>query len=63
LVLGTGGSSKAVAYVLKKLGIEFLFVSRTQENSPEMINYKSLLPLTVQEYLIVINTTPVGNVS
>ena len=28
LILGTGGSSKAVAFVLKKLVIDFLFVSR-----------------------------------
>ena len=29
LILGTGGSSKAVAYTLKELGIHFLQVSRT----------------------------------
>ncbi len=28
LILGTGGSAKAAAYVLKKLGIAFTFVSR-----------------------------------
>src|ERR1700681_4095247 len=28
LILGTGGSSKAVGWVLKQRGIEFLFVSR-----------------------------------
>ena len=30
LILGTGGASKAVAFVLKKMGIEFLFVYRNK---------------------------------
>ncbi|MBT8196452.1 MAG: shikimate dehydrogenase, partial [Bacteroidia bacterium] len=29
LILGTGGSSKAVAYAFEELGIEYLFVSRS----------------------------------
>ena len=60
LVLGTGGSSKAVAYVLKKLQIEFLFVSRKKDVSEEMINYESISSSIMKEYTIVINTTPVG---
>ena len=32
LVLGTGGASKAVQYVLKKLDIDFLVVSRNESN-------------------------------
>ena len=31
LILGTGGASKAVAYVLKEIGIECFFVSRSKE--------------------------------
>ncbi|MGE0637274.1 MAG: shikimate dehydrogenase [Bacteroidia bacterium] len=58
LILGTGGSSKAVAYVLKKLGIQFQFVSRTQnENS---LSYTDLKPQTILEHRLIINTTPVG---
>ena len=60
LVLGTGGSSKAVAYVLKKLNIDFLFVSRKEQESKGIINYGSVSPKLMQEYTIVINTTPVG---
>ena len=33
LILGTGGASKAVAYVLNKLNIEYTFVSRNQKIS------------------------------
>ncbi|KAA9041335.1 shikimate dehydrogenase [Ginsengibacter hankyongi] len=60
LILGTGGSSKAVAYVLKKKGIEFLFVSRRNDVSSGVINYESISSLLMQEYSIIINTTPVG---
>lgn len=60
LVLGTGGSSKAVAYVLKKKGIDFLLVSRKKNISSGVINYESISYLLMQEYLIVINTTPAG---
>lgn len=60
LILGTGGSSKAVAYVLKKKGIEFLFVSRKKDVSSGVINYESISSLLMQEYSIIINTTPAG---
>ena len=58
LILGTGGSSKAVAYVLKKLRIEFQFVSRNQiVNS---ISYDDLKPQIILEHKLIIKTTPVG---
>jgi shikimate dehydrogenase len=60
LILGTGGSSKAVAYVLKKLNIEFLIVSRKKETLPGCINYELLSPELIREYTVVINTTPAG---
>lgn len=56
LVLGTGGAAKAVHYVLHKLGIEFLEVSRTP-SSPRQIAYSEV---NVQDYLLIINTSPVG---
>lgn len=60
LILGTGGSSKAVAYCLKKLNIDFLFVSRKKNAAANIINYESVSSLLLQQYSIVINTTPVG---
>lgn len=59
LVLGTGGASKAVLYILKKNGIEFLLVSRnnTGENT---INYSDVDAALLKEYHIVINCTPAG---
>lgn len=58
LILGTGGSSKAVAYVLNKLGIEFQFVSRTQKENA--IAYADLTPQIILEHKLIVNTTPLG---
>ncbi len=61
LVLGTGGASKAVAYVLRKYGIPFRFVSRNPRSEQE-ISYQTLassLPDSTHLQLII-NTTPVG---
>jgi len=35
LVIGTGGAAKAVAYVLKEIGIEVLYISRTPQKRNE----------------------------
>jgi len=61
LILGTGGASKAVAYVLKKLGIFYKFVSRTPVAEDE-VSYDSLAaPLfDLQPPTLLVNTTPVG---
>jgi shikimate dehydrogenase len=61
LILGSGGASKAVAYVLRELGIEFYFVVRNQ--LPEMENCFSYLQLNeyiIDAFKLIINTTPVG---
>lgn len=60
LILGTGGASKAVTFVLKKIGIDFLEVTRNKENSPLAIDYNDISKKILEEYNVVINTTPVG---
>ena len=60
LILGTGGASKAVAFVLKKLGIDFLYVSRRKEKSSSIIHYDDISVKILHDYNVVINTTPVG---
>ena len=42
LVLGTGGASKAVQYVLRKLGIDFLVVTRNENLKAGYINYNMI---------------------
>lgn len=58
LILGTGGASKAVEYVLKKLGIQFQYVSRAK--SERAISYNDLNEEIIQKSTIIINTSPVG---
>jgi shikimate dehydrogenase len=60
LVLGTGGASKAVQYVLRQLGIEYLIVSRNVSTSAGFIMYEDINEAVMNEYSIVINCTPVG---
>ena len=56
-VLGTGGSSKAVCYVLKTLKLPFIKVSR--EVKGDCIRYEEIEPL-MKERNLFINTTPLG---
>ena len=58
LILGTGGSSKAVAYALKKMGISYCFVSRS--NFPDSKSYFELNKNDFEEFQIIINCTPLG---
>jgi shikimate dehydrogenase len=58
IILGTGGASKAVAYALRKLKIEYDFVSRTPDEF--QFDYADLNAEIFEEYHIIINTTPVG---
>lgn len=58
LILGTGGASKAVLYMLHKNGIETLFVSRSKKEG--MITYEEITPEIMDEYKIIVNCSPVG---
>ena len=58
LILGTGGASSAVEYVLRKLNIPFRFVSRQKKEN--CFVYDELNEEIFQSYQIIINTSPVG---
>ena len=59
LILGTGGASKAVEYVLKKLNISYQYVSRNKTENT--ITYAELNEGNkLQNTHLIINTTPVG---
>ena len=60
IVLGTGGASKAVQYVLKKMGIAFLVVSRNAHPEKSFIQYNELSSALISSYTILINCSPVG---
>ena len=55
LILGCGGSSKAVQYALKKNNINATIISRKNEK-----NYNNLIKEDIINNLIIINTTPLG---
>ncbi|MDO6819637.1 shikimate dehydrogenase [Zobellia sp. 1_MG-2023] len=58
LILGTGGASKAVAYVLGELGISYVFVSRNPGKNK--ISYNQVTEEVLKEHTILINCTPLG---
>jgi shikimate dehydrogenase len=60
LVLGTGGASKAVQYVLNRAGIGFLLVTRNELLQDGFIHYGTIDAKIMEEYKIIVNCTPVG---
>jgi shikimate dehydrogenase len=58
LILGKGGASEAVQYVLTKLGIEFSQVSR--HPLPGELSYDQLTDTIIRNHLLIINCTPLG---
>ncbi|MFP4060235.1 MAG: shikimate dehydrogenase family protein [Bacteroidales bacterium] len=59
LILGTGGASKAVKFVLDDLDINWMEVSR-KPKSDKSIGYEEINEEIIREYTIIINTTPLG---
>lgn len=55
LVLGTGGASKAVQYVLKNKDIPFTLIGRNTTPS-----YDEITEETIRKHQWIINTTPLG---
>ncbi len=60
LVLGTGGSSKAVVFVLDAMGIGYRRISRSRGEG--LLNYEDLSRSVISEHSLIINTTPLGMV-
>ena len=57
LILGSGGASKAVQYVLTKLGINFIIVSRSSEKG---LKYEEINQEQIKHHKLIINTSPLG---
>ena len=58
LVLGTGGASKAVKFVLKKNKIDLITVSRNPKKNE--MNYDDINQKMINNYPLIINCTPLG---
>ena len=59
LILGNGGSSKAIAYVLEQLDIDYRVATRNKTQG-HFINYGAIRTIDVRNAGIIINTTPLG---
>jgi len=58
LVMGTGGSSKSVCFVLRKYGINVISVSRTRRSG--VLAYSDLDSNMIADTKLIVNTTPLG---
>ena len=58
LILGTGGSAKAVAFALKELKIPYQYVSRSQ--SAHGLTYSDLNEAIMASHQLIVNCTPLG---
>ncbi len=58
LILGTGGASKAIAFVFEQLGIDVTYVSRNPDTS--QIGYEDINHSVLENHAILVNCTPLG---
>jgi shikimate dehydrogenase len=58
LILGTGGASGAVKYVLNKIGCKVTFVSRNPTS--KQLSYNALDEVLMKKIDLIVNTTPLG---
>ena len=61
MVIGTGGASKAIDFVLKKIGLDVLFISRHSKDSDNIFTYEEINNYMVDACKLVVNCTPVGS--
>lgn len=58
LVLGTGGSAKAICYVLQQSGITYKMISRKEGS--HVLSYSQLTKEIIESHELIINCAPVG---
>lgn len=59
LIFGTGGVSKAVEYVLKKIGLDVFYISRSP-NRDNQFGYDDINEYMLNSCKLLVNCTPVG---
>lgn len=60
IVLGTGGAAQAIRYVLEKLHIAYISVSRNESSKDNHLTYAQLTNEMISNATLLINTTPLG---
>jgi shikimate dehydrogenase len=59
MILGTGGASKAIAYVLKNIGLNVIFISRNPKGENQF-SYADVNQNMVNACKMIVNCTPIG---
>lgn len=59
LIIGTGGASKAVEFVLQNKGIETYFLTRNPR-LPKHLSYSQIDAESLQHFPLIVQTTPLG---
>jgi shikimate dehydrogenase len=59
LIIGTGGSSKAIAYVLSQWSMPFIYISRHPQGDHQ-IHPLDVTAELLEHFKLIINTSPVG---
>ncbi|MES2515632.1 MAG: shikimate dehydrogenase [Bacteroidota bacterium] len=60
LILGTGGASKAVAYALKNVGVDFYYVTSKEKKGINYFQYPELNEYVLNAFKLIVNCTPLG---
>lgn len=60
LILGTGGASKAIAYALKNVGVDFYYVTTGEKKSANYFHYAELNEYVLNAFKLIVNCTPLG---
>lgn len=60
LIFGTGGASKAVAFVFMSLGIDVIFVSQTESSLSNHFTYADVNEHMIAACKVIVNCTPLG---
>ncbi|MBL4862898.1 MAG: shikimate dehydrogenase [Crocinitomicaceae bacterium] len=59
IILGTGGASKAVEYVLKRIGLDVIFISRVPSGNNQFA-YEDVNEHMINACKLIVNCTPLG---
>ena len=60
IIFGTGGAAKAVASVLKEIGVDVIFISRDPHGKNKHFNYSEVNLQMLNACKLLVNCTPVG---
>lgn len=59
IILGNGGSSKAVIYALEQMSIDYQVIARNARDKNEIL-WQDINKALIEEHKVIINTTPLG---